>query len=265
MRLEQSPNRREVLFGEDFGRSHERYLRPVMDDDERRDDRHDRLPGSHVALKQPPHGERRPKFLGDRGEGSPLGPRQPERQHLPHQLAERVVHGEGVSAGPSDPVLAAAQLEPEGKDEELFQDEPLVAGRTFPIPFRERGAVRGEVHFFECLPPGRQPHPGHQFLGEMTGADRVATIQQPMQDGAQESRGERSDPLVDGHDAAGVRAGRGGDALGRRGWTTGTRGSRTVGAGSWRIGDPVLGDEFVTRVGKLGDGSGERAADLSEQ
>ena len=279
VRLQQSADGGEMLLREDLGRGHERRLRPVMDDDEGRDDRHDRLSRTHVALEEPPHGERRAELLRNRGERGALGAGEAERQHLPHQVAERVVHGEGVSAGPPDPVLAAAQLEPEGKDEELFQDEPLVAGRTFPVEFRERGAVRREVHFFERLPPGRQPHPRHQFLGEIAGPHRVAAVQQPMQDGAEESRGERPDPLVDRHDTAGVRAGRGrrirgrrirGNALGRRRGNAGIRKRRVANPGTCRpgargIGVTVLRHEFVTRIREFGHPSGDRTADFPEQ
>ena len=49
-RLEQLPDRDEVLLGENFGRRHERDLEPVLHRDERREQRDDRL----ARIRRPP-------------------------------------------------------------------------------------------------------------------------------------------------------------------------------------------------------------------
>ena len=262
VRLEKRPDRREVLLGKDLGGGHERHLRSVMDDDERRDDRHDRLPGTHVTLEQPPHGEGGLELLRDRGEGVPLRRREAEGQHPADEVPQIVVHGEGVPARPVHPVLPAAHPEPEGEDEELLQDEPLVGARAPALELGERGSVRREVHRFERLPSGRESHPPDQLFGELTGPHRSAALEQSVKGGAQEPRRQGTHPFVDGHDPAGVGAGSGIPGSGLPGCAAGVREKRRgTGGGSL----PLAGHQFVTGVRELGYRSGEGFLHLSEQ
>ena len=173
-----------------------------------------------------------------------------------------VVHGEGVPARPVHPVLPAAHPEPEGEDEELLQDEPLVGARAAALELGQRGPVRREVHRFERLSSGGQPHPSDQFLGELTRPHRGAPIEQPMENAAQEPRRQGAHPFVDGHDPAGVRPGSGVPGGGLRGCAAGPRIERQrARGGSFAIG----GHQLVAGIRELGDRPGEGFLHLSEQ
>ena len=224
--------------------------------------RHDGLSRTHIALEQPPHHQRRLEFPGDRGERA--SDWEPVRRNGRTRRTRSRTSSSTVKVWPPGrPVRSCRRrnCRPERKKEELLEDEPPVAGGT-PVAERlERGAGRREMDLFQSFLPRRELQARAEFPGQVSRPDRSRRSDQPVEDPAQETRAERTDPLVNRHDPAGVGAGRGG----RRRIVACRRRPRSRNAQEARGAAGVLLDQLVARVLQLGNRAGERPAHLAEQ
>ena len=130
--LEQPPDVDVMLLGEDLGRRHERDLEAVLHRHQGGHQRNDCLAGADVPLEQPVHRDRPLHVFHDFRNHLLLIAGQFERKHPPRRFADRI----GDYYGARLPVFlstALAQHQPQLKEEELFEDHPLLRGRAEPI------------------------------------------------------------------------------------------------------------------------------------
>ncbi len=203
--LQQPPQGEEVLLGQDLGRSHEGRLVAVLQDDDHREKRHERLARAHVALDQPVHGVGGPQVVRDLAQHPPLRPGQGKGKDPLHRLAGGVPDLES-GAPPLGAHADAAPGEADLEEEQLLQDEPHVPRRAEGVQPLERVGVAGQMHAPERLAAAddREPlaHVGGDRVGEVGGH----LLREVREDPPQRLDGERPELLVDGDEAAGVDA-----------------------------------------------------------
>jgi hypothetical protein len=197
-------DRLEVLLGEDLGWRHEGDLQAVLHREHRRQQRHDRLARSDVALQEPVHRLRPLHVFADVLQCLPLPRSQMERQDGSHRLADPVVHldGEPFALGIC---LAAPQQQANLEAEELLEDQPALRGTPEGIQLIQRRLGRRKVRGLERGATAGDTEGRSHGLGQRLRQIPRQLRQRVGDQAALHLRRDRSRAFVDRDDAAGVK------------------------------------------------------------
>ena len=192
-----------MLLGQNFGRCHERDLQVVLHRHDGREERHDRLPGSDVALQQPVHRLRALHVLDDVLQRLSLTAGQLERQHAPRRLANAVVHLHRLRL-PLGGRRPPARDEPDLEQKRLFEDQPVLRGRRKAIQQIERRILRRKMRGQERGVSRGQVQPQPDLVRQRIRQIGGHELQRIVHQAPLHLRRHRARSLVHRHDAAGV-------------------------------------------------------------
>ena len=176
--LQDSPRRQVMLRRQDLRRRHQRRLVAVLDRDDRRLQRHNRLPRPDVALQQPPHRRRLPHVVGDLLQHPLLRRRGMKRQDALDRLPHPLVNAERNSR--QRPHALALQLQPQLEEEQLLEDQPDLRRRARRLQIFQPRRLLRPVRQPERLPPRHQPHPPPHRSGIASGDVRRQVLQRAV-------------------------------------------------------------------------------------
>ena len=162
--LQQLARSQVMLRREDLGRRHQRRLVAVLNRDQHRLHRDDRLAGADIALQQPAHGFGAAHVFGDLRQRPLLRASGMERQHVAQGFADGIARREGDAALLAR--LAPLQLEPQLQKEKLFKDKSLLCGGAGAREQAHGRAHRREVDLAQRACAARQLEPGQHSLGQ---------------------------------------------------------------------------------------------------
>ena len=138
---EQPHDGHRVLLRQDFGRRHERDLQPVLERDQRREQRDDGLADADVALEEAVH-RLGARHVARRFRATRLSVRRSgERQYRARGLADAIVDDrhERLALGFSARRPSAT---PSLEEEELFEDQPHLRGAAERVQQLRRSSSR---------------------------------------------------------------------------------------------------------------------------
>ena len=189
-RLQQAPQRQEVLLGQDLRRRHERGLVPRLDGGEDGEGGDDGLARAHVALEEAVHRVGLGHVGADLAPHPLLGGRERVREgaeQLPPEGPGRV-HAEAALA----PFALAADGETELEQEEVVEDE-AAPGRG-PL-----GIALGEVAGLERARQRLEPPPGPERFGQRLVHQIGMVVHEPLDQAPHRPLGEPPGQAVDGN------------------------------------------------------------------
>ena len=194
--VEQARERGVVLPRQNLGGSHHAGLKTVVDGQQHRQQRHERLARPHVALQQPVHLAARHRILPDFAHDALLRPRKRKGQLLPVKRIERLPHAGEIETVVSGQTLRTARHHVELHAKQLLEFEAVL---RLPERFRRLG----EMDVVERFAQGRQSvlsaHLGRQRLADALARDPPRIAHDRMEPfGSQHRRqplGRGVDPL----------------------------------------------------------------------
>src|SRR5262249_22626661 len=195
---EPAPNVAGVLFGQNFRRRHQRRLVAVLDRDDHRLNRDNRLAAAHVALQQAVHRLVAGHIVDDLFQRPLLGLGRMKGQYRTHGIAHAVGDLYDLALRLAD-TLAPAQAQREREPEELLEDQSPVRGRTRQIVIVDRRIVGGKMDFPQSVEARDQVAARDDLIGQRFGGVLFDPLEQVMEDRAQLPRAEIAELAVDGH------------------------------------------------------------------
>src|SRR5262249_17593127 len=154
--FENTASRKIMLGSENFRWRHERHLVAIFDGNDGGLERYDRFAGPDVPLQQTSHGTRffhvRRNFL----KYTFLGGSGVEGQYLLDGITRPIIQLEGDARAGF--LLAALKLEPEFDEEQFFEYQPDVSGRSRRLQIFETLAGVWPVRLPECFTRRDETH-----------------------------------------------------------------------------------------------------------
>ena len=191
-----------VLLGQQFGRRHERDLIAAVERGQRGEERHDGLPGPHVALHEAVHGMRRGHVAEDRRDHGLLRRGEAERQHVGNPAHERPGHA-GQAGFPH--AAAPAQRHAELQMEQLVEHHGTVCRRTEIVQLRHVGVQRRHVQRAQSVGERHQRQAAAHLRGHAVGHVCDVLLDRAVDEAAHRGQRHFVRLAVHGQDARGRR------------------------------------------------------------
>src|SRR5215470_6564112 len=195
---EPAPDVAGVLFCQNLRRRHQGRLVAVLDRDDHRLNRDDRLAAAHVALQQAVHGLVAGHVVDDLFQRPLLRLGRMEGQYRTHGLAHAVGDLYDLALRLAD-ALAPAQAQCQREPEELLEDQSPVRGRTRQVVIVDRRIVGGKMDFAQSVESRDQIAARDDLIGQRFGGVPFDPLEQVVKDRAQLPRAKIAELAVDGH------------------------------------------------------------------
>src|SRR5215813_8728360 len=195
---EPAPNVAGVLLGQNLRRRHQGRLVAVLDRDDHRLNRDDRLAAAHVALQQAVHRLVAGHIIDNLFQRPLLRLGRMERQYRTYGLAHAVGDLDDLSFRLAD-ALAPAQAQRKREPEELLEDQSPVRGRTRQVVIVDRRIVGGKMDFPQSVEARDQIAARDNLIGQRFGGVLFDPLEQMVKDRAQLTRAKIAELAVDGH------------------------------------------------------------------